>query len=60
MREFVERQRAAREYDAFLSKKVEKARASMRAGQGRSSEEVEADFTARRAELLQKANKAGA
>jgi predicted transcriptional regulator len=60
MREFVQRQREAREYDAFLNQKVEQARASMRAGRGRSSEEVEVDFVARRAELLQKADKAGA
>ncbi|MDI1260574.1 antitoxin of toxin-antitoxin stability system [Aquabacterium sp.] len=49
MREFVERQRQAREYDAFLSSKVEAGRASMRAGVGRSSDEVEATFAARRA-----------
>ncbi len=49
MREFVERQRQAREYDVFLSRKVEAGRVSMRAGIGRSSEEVEAKFTARRA-----------
>ncbi|MEO7107612.1 MAG: antitoxin of toxin-antitoxin stability system [Rhodoferax sp.] len=49
MREFVERQREAREYDTFLNRKVETARISMRAGQGRSNEEVEAVFAARRA-----------
>ena len=32
MREFVERQRKAREYDEFLRRKVEMGRASMRAG----------------------------
>lgn len=32
MRDFVLRQREAREYDAFLRDKVEAARASMRAG----------------------------
>ena len=50
MREFVERQQAAREYETFLHAKVEAARASMNAGQGRSNEEVEADFAARRAQ----------
>ena len=49
MREFVERQRQAREYDAFLASKVEAGRVSMRAGVGRSNEEVEATFAARRA-----------
>lgn len=49
MREFVERQRQAREYDAYFGRKVEAGRVSMRAGTGRSNEEVEAKFAARRA-----------
>lgn len=49
MREFVDRQRQAREYDAFLTSKVEAGRVSMRAGVGRSNDEVEAEFAARRA-----------
>jgi predicted transcriptional regulator len=49
MREYVQRQRAAREYDEFLYRKVKAARASMRVGQGRSNEEVEAEFAKRRA-----------
>lgn len=49
MREFVQRQREAREYDAFLHRKVELARSSMRADQGRPNDEVEAEFAARRA-----------
>jgi len=49
MREFVQRQREAREYDKFLQRKVELARSSMRAGRGRSNNEVEADFAALRA-----------
>ncbi|MDQ2734105.1 MAG: antitoxin of toxin-antitoxin stability system [Pseudomonadota bacterium] len=48
MREFVERQRQAREYDAFLASKVEAGRVSMRAGVGRPNDEVEAKFAARR------------
>jgi predicted transcriptional regulator len=48
MREFVLRQREAREYDEFLRRKVELARSSMHTGQGRSNEEVEAEFAARR------------
>ena len=49
MREFVLRQREAREYDAFLQRKVKVARASMRAGRGRTNDKVEAEFAARRA-----------
>lgn len=44
MREFVQRQRQAREYDEFLQRKVEAGRASMQAGRGRSNDEVEAEF----------------
>ena len=49
MREFVQRQREARDYDAFLLRKVEAARVSARAGRGRSDAEVEAEFASRRA-----------
>lgn len=49
MREFIQRQREAREYEEFLRNKVETARVSMRAGRGRTNEEVEAKFAARRA-----------
>jgi len=49
MREFVRRQREAREYDEFLGRKVDAARASMRADVGQTNEEVEAVFAARRA-----------
>ncbi len=49
MREFVQRQSEAREYDEFLRRKLEVARLSMRAGLGRSNDEVEAEFAARRA-----------
>lgn len=49
MREFVQHQREAREYDKFLHRKVEVARSSMRAGHGQSNDEVEVDFAARRA-----------
>jgi predicted transcriptional regulator len=55
MREFVRRQREERDYDAFLEGKVERARASMRAGQGLANEDVEADFAARRARLTPEA-----
>jgi len=51
MREFVRRQHDQQEYEAFLRQKVDKARLSVAAGRGRSNEEVEAEFAARRAEL---------
>ena len=54
MREFVQRQREAREYDAFLQRKVDLSRASMNAGQGQSNEEVETQFAARRAKALKR------
>ena len=50
MREFVRRQREARDYDAFVRGKVEAARSSMHAGRGVSNEDIEAEFAARRAE----------
>ncbi len=55
MREFVQNQRTAREYDEFLHRKVESARLSMRAGQGQSNDEVEAEFAARRASVANQA-----
>ena len=51
MREFVQRQRDAREYDEFLRNKIEMGRASMQANRGRSNDNVEATFAARRAQL---------
>ena len=51
MREFIQSQRKSREYDEFLRRKVEAGRASMRAGLGRSNDEVEAEFAARRASV---------
>lgn len=49
MREFVQRQQEAREYEQFLTRKVDAARASMHTGAGHANEEVEAAFSARRA-----------
>jgi predicted transcriptional regulator len=60
MREFIKRQGEAREYDAFLRQKVEAGREAMRAGIGRSHEEVEAAFAARRARVVRKAKAAEA
>lgn len=55
MREFVQRQREAREYDDFLRRKVEAGRASMRAGLGQPNDEVETEFAARRARVASQA-----
>ncbi|KAF2392088.1 CopG family ribbon-helix-helix protein [Pseudomonas frederiksbergensis] len=49
MRQFVQKQRESREYEAFLQRKVDIARASIEAGEGRTNDEVEAEFAARRA-----------
>ena len=48
MRQFVQTQRESREYDAFLQRKVDIARASMRNGDGLTNDDVEAEFAARR------------
>lgn len=48
MRDFIQQQQQAREYDEFVRKKVEAGRASMRAGRVRSDEEVRAAFAVRR------------
>ena len=55
MRDYVRRQREARQYDEFLRKKVDAARASMETGAGRSNEEVENEFAVRRAQAKRKA-----
>ena len=52
MRDFITRQQEARDYEAFLGRKVASARIMARARIGRSNEEVEAEFAARRAALL--------
>jgi len=48
MRGYVEQRRQQRDYDDYLRRKVEAGRASMKAGRGRSNDEVEATFAARR------------
>ena len=48
MRDFIKRQREEREYDEFLSRKVDASRVSMRAGVSCSNDEVELMFAARR------------
>ena len=51
MRGYIEQRRQAREYDDYLRRKVEAGRASMRAGCGRSNEEVETTFVAKRNQM---------
>jgi predicted transcriptional regulator len=48
MRQFVQTQRESREYEAFLQRKVDTARASMRADDGLTNDEIEAEFAAGR------------
>ncbi|CEL26887.1 MULTISPECIES: CopG family ribbon-helix-helix protein [Pseudomonas] len=48
MRQFVQAQQEAREYEVFLQRKVNLAREAMAAGEGMSNEEVDAQFAARR------------
>jgi hypothetical protein len=48
MRSYIEQRRQAREYDAYLQRKVETARASASAGRGLPDDEVEALFAAKR------------
>lgn len=60
MREFVQRQREAREYQEFLRSKVNHARDQIRAGEHASDDEVNTRFALRREKLLDKAGKAGA
>jgi hypothetical protein len=51
MRGYIEKQRLARDYDNYLREKVDAARLSMRAGVGQPNEEVDAIFSALRAEV---------
>ena len=48
MRGYIEQRRQARAYDDYLQRKVEAARTSVRAGLGRSNDEVEAAFATKR------------
>lgn len=50
MREYLSSRRQEREYQDFLHQKVEAGRASMRAGSGRTNDEVEQHFALRRAQ----------
>jgi len=60
MREFVQRQRQARDYEEFMRDKVANAREQIRVGDYASDDDVEARFAARRAQLQAKAGSTGA
>lgn len=51
MRDYIAQRRQAREYDDYLRRKVEAGRTSMRVGLGRSNDEVEAAFAAKRKQI---------
>lgn len=53
MRDYIEQREQAREYEDYLRRKVEAGRLSMRAGRGRTNDEVEAAFAAKRKQLQQ-------
>ncbi|WP_206612692.1 antitoxin of toxin-antitoxin stability system [Paenirhodobacter populi] len=59
MRDYIERQRQAQEYRAYLDRKVEVARAQRDAGQYVTNADVEAQAIARREVLLRQAKEAG-
>ncbi|MCY1187763.1 hypothetical protein D3C81_1263730 [compost metagenome] len=52
MREFIRQQRQSQDYVEYLRRKVEAGQASMGAERGRSNEDIEAAFAARRAQAL--------
>ncbi|MBP3061699.1 antitoxin of toxin-antitoxin stability system [Ectopseudomonas chengduensis] len=52
MRDYIRQQQQAKEHDDFVHRKVAAARASVEAGRGRSNDDVEAEFAARRAKAL--------
>lgn len=56
MREFIQHQREAREYDEFLRRKVQTARAQRDAGLHFANEDVEAEFAVQRATLIRDAD----
>lgn len=49
MRDYIRQQQQAKAHDEFVQRKVAVARASVETGRGRSNEDVEAVFVARRA-----------
>ncbi len=58
MRDYINRRQQSRQYDDYLRRKVEIARAQRDAGMHVSNDEVEAEATARRGELRRRINEA--
>lgn len=56
MRDYVRRQREARDHDAFIRSKIEAGRRDRRAGATSANDAVEAEFAARRRALEQGAD----
>ncbi len=56
MREFIERQREARQFEEFLREKITNSRNQINNGNFASDEEGEARFVVRRAELQRRAD----
>lgn len=56
MREYIDKSQRE-DYRDWLERKIEKARASLRAGRGLEHEEVEAEFAALRAEAMKMAER---
>ena len=52
MRDYIRQQQLAKEHSEFVQRKVAVAKASVAAGRGRTDEDVEAAFAARRAKVL--------
>ncbi len=57
MRDFVQNQQRAREYDDFVRSKVEAARVQIEQGQYRSNEQVSGEYAIRRAALMAQLSK---
>jgi predicted transcriptional regulator len=55
MRDYIQRQQQAREYETFLNQKVARARESVAADRGIDNAEVQAEFAERRAKAVAQA-----
>lgn len=55
MRGYVAKRKEERDYDDFVRRKLEKSMQSVEAGRLLSSEQIEAEFAKKRAELLRRA-----
>lgn len=57
MRDFIKRQQDERSYDVFVHQKVALSREQIARGEYFAAEDVEAEFAAKRTDLLRKANR---